>query len=364
MECVDQFNSLIVRILCQARTAFSLNFPVPCNAVQHYKTVIMISELQQKIHQVLGPLIVGATKVALLDFPSHANCGDSAIWMGEKTYLGSSGVRELCFSSDVHIHVMAELADKIGDGVILLHGGGNFGDLYELHQLFREEIIKSFPNNKIIQLPQSIYFSAPDALSRAQAVFDNHPDFTMLVRDQASLDYYSQHFQTPVFLCPDMAFCLGQINIRVQEQYDIVWLSRSDKESGFQDKWKEVPGVLHVDWFEDKPTNLIILDKLLRSQLNHNEVNQGALHVVLTGLYDRLAQERIIRGCSLLRSGRRVITDRLHAHIFCLLMGIPHVILDNNYGKLSNYYNTWTKDNSIGTWCDSRDDALELARSI
>lgn len=324
----------------------------------------MITELQQKIHKVIKPLIIDAKKVALLDFPSYSNCGDSAIWMGERIYLRSKYKHKLCFSSDVHTHVKDELADRIGDGVILLSGGGNFGDLYELHQLFREGILKDFPNNKIIQLPQSICFNDSGALVRAQGVFNNHPDFTMLVRDQVSLDFYSQHFQTPVFLCPDMAFCLGQIHVEVPEQVDIVWLSRSDKESKFEDKWNKVTGVLHMDWLEDNSTNLITLDKALRTQLNHDAVDQRALHVVLTGLYDRLSQERIIRGCSLLRSGRRVITDRLHAHIFCLLMSIPHVILDNNYGKLSNYYNTWARDDGIGTWCDSRDDALELARSL
>ena len=31
------------------------------------------------------------------------------------------------------------------------------------------------------------------------------------------------------------------------------------------------------------------------------------------------------------------------AHIFCTLLGIPHVLIDNSIKKLSNYYNTWTK---------------------
>lgn len=33
----------------------------------------------------------------------------------------------------------------------------------------------------------------------------------------------------------------------------------------------------------------------------------------------------------------------LHAHILSTLFNIPHVALDNNYGKVSGYINAWNK---------------------
>ena len=53
--------------------------------------------------------------------------------------------------------------------------------------------------------------------------------------------------------------------------------------------------------------------------------------------YDALAQQRIDRGLRLLGSARFVITDRLHGHILCTLMGIPHAVLDNSYGKIARF---------------------------
>jgi pyruvyl transferase EpsO len=50
----------------------------------------------------------------------------------------------------------------------------------------------------------------------------------------------------------------------------------------------------------------------------------------------------VLRGCRLLSSGRLVITDRLHAHILNLLLGIPHAVLDNSYGKLGRFLEAWT----------------------
>jgi len=37
-----------------------------------------------------------------------------------------------------------------------------------------------------------------------------------------------------------------------------------------------------------------------------------------------------------------VITNRLHGHILCVLMGIPHVVIPNSYHKITSFYETWT----------------------
>ena len=37
-----------------------------------------------------------------------------------------------------------------------------------------------------------------------------------------------------------------------------------------------------------------------------------------------------------------VITNRLHGHILCILMGIPHIFLPNSYYKNEQFYKTWT----------------------
>ena len=35
------------------------------------------------LHEVLAPLLPPGSPIALRDFPSHANVGDSAIWLGQ-----------------------------------------------------------------------------------------------------------------------------------------------------------------------------------------------------------------------------------------------------------------------------------------
>ena len=90
----------------------------------------------------------------------------------------------------------------------------------------------------------------------------------------------------------------------------------------------------------------------------------GGLRDALTATYDPLARERLLRGCGLLSRGRVVITDRLHGHVLCLLLGIPHVLLENNYGKVRWFSETWTRDCSLACWADSPPEALALAEAM
>ena len=46
--------------------------------------------------------------------------------------------------------------------IILLQGGGNWGDLWDRHQKFRLKVIQKYKNHRIIILPQSIYYKELD----------------------------------------------------------------------------------------------------------------------------------------------------------------------------------------------------------
>jgi pyruvyl transferase EpsO len=84
----------------------------------------------------------------------------------------------------------------------------------------------------------------------------------------------------------------------------------------------------------------------------------------LSRLYVPLAHERLHRGLTLLASGRVVITDRLHGHILCLLMGVPHVVLDNTYGKLSTFRDAWTADVDSAWWASTPAEASAIASRL
>jgi pyruvyl transferase EpsO len=76
--------------------------------------------------------------------------------------------------------------------------------------------------------------------------------------------------------------------------------------------------------------------------------------------FARQGSIRLARGIALLASARTVITDRLHGHILSFLLGLPHVVLDNSYGKTSGFMKAWgTRAGSTYT-ADTVDEAVEV----
>jgi pyruvyl transferase EpsO len=321
-----------------------------------------LAQLRGTIETTLGVVIPSDRPCALVDFPSYTNVGDSAIWVGERVVLDHLGV-EVAYAADRTSFQRRTLERRIGRGPILINGGGNFGDLWPAWQEFREELVTMFPKNPIVQLPQSIHFGASENLERARTALQGHPDFVVLVRDLASLQTAREDLGLEASLCPDMAFGLLSMSCPGLPGRDILWLGREDLEGLHRPQAGRDVEV--ADWLEEPESALQSANRLLVRLVRRSP--RGVEHLATKALeatYDRLAERRLGRGCSLIASARVVITDRLHAHILCVLLGVPHVLLDNSYGKVRGFYEAWTSECSFARWADSADDALIQGRAL
>lgn len=111
-----------------------------------------IKSLRRTIEETLVPLI--SKKCLLLDLPYYSNVGDILIWEGTNEFLKKCSCTCLYKSSLEHYRSFK----CSNDVTILLQGGGNFGDIWRLHQDFRLKVISEYPNNRIIILPQSVFY--------------------------------------------------------------------------------------------------------------------------------------------------------------------------------------------------------------
>jgi exopolysaccharide biosynthesis predicted pyruvyltransferase EpsI len=323
---------------------------------------VAVETLRARLEETLRPFISPADRVALIDFPNYPNVGDSAIYLGELACLASLGVPFPRFICDLRTYDRAELARRLGPGgVILLAGGGTFGDLWPAAQELREEIITSFPGHRIIQLPQTIHFDRREALQRTRSVVNGHRHIRLLVRDARSLEIARSEFTAPSHLCPDAAFALGPLARRAPATQQRLWLLRTDKES--RHGVTSPRGEVAVDWLEEPATWRRRASYALMGAVRRKAIEPVA-RPLLMRLYASLARQRLARGLELLGSAQVVITDRLHAHVLCVLMGIPHVLLDNSYGKLSSFHQTWTAEVDNARWAQSPTEALSLAEQL
>ncbi len=321
----------------------------------------LLASLDATLARTLDPLVPRDAGVVLVDFPHTANVGDSMIWLGTLRWLARSGrgaprhvVSEVTY--DRH-----ETARRLGDGTLLISGGGNFGDLYPNHQALRERVIADFPAARIVQLPQAIHFDTPAAIERAARVIDRHRDLTLLVRDEGSLEFARAHFGVPSALCPDMAFALGELRRPHPPTRPVVWLSRGDKEEVAEPGFTAPPGLERVDWLTDDPRPTFRVYRRLVLAARGRPALRAWWAPWLTPAFERIARKRVERGMRILGDGRVVVTNRLHGYVLALLLGIPHFITDNSYGKVRGLHERWTPDSKLTHFCATQAEALARA---
>jgi exopolysaccharide biosynthesis predicted pyruvyltransferase EpsI len=320
----------------------------------------LCGSLSQTIATVLESLLPRGAPCALLGAPYYLNVSDNAIWLGQRRALRTAGVR-IVYTCGPSTYVREQLVRHLQGGTILLQGGASLGDLWPEHQSFREQVIAAFPDHPIIQLPQTICFQQPSALARARAVFNSHPNLTLLVRDHRSLELARNEFKASSLLCPDMAFALGAMKRPRQACTEVLWLSRTDKEASRGSPDVRSASYERADWLGENPASLTARTRILISRMTRDSTALGPTKKYVLPLYDLLAGRRLAYGCQLLSRGKVVVTDRLHGHILSLLLGIPHLLLDDRYGKLKSFYETWTAASGLATWADSPAEALQWA---
>lgn len=304
--------------------------------------------LSETIDRILLPLLGGDNKhICIIDPPGHPNVGDSAILLGELDFISRHFPNAKLSYYDVDSYKPA--ADRfIEDATILLiHGGGNFGDIWPHHHMLRLRILDRFRHKPILQMPQSIHFDNCSELQATAAIIAKHPNFILAIRDQRSLEYAQRHFDCKSVLCPDMAFSMRPI-FRNECIADYFGLLRTDKEAIINRDTIQASlaatnrSIEVMDWLDEPRDVISRLDNKAKHLTAKLPSVTAPFSSIIMRLRSRYARQRVVYGIGLLSRGATVVTDRLHAHIMCCLLDIPHYIFDSYDRKISAFYETWT----------------------
>ena len=230
------------------------------------------------------------------------------------------------------------------DDVFLFHGGGNFGDLYPEHVNLLLHILKEYPRNQIVVLPQTVFFRDKRQKEMICSPMRKHAKLSIFVRDLHSLDELQKSGLNDITAMPDMAHHLvGKLipNPAIGAD-DPLYFIRRDEEGG------NIPSTLAfdsrdaVDWVDCiSPKDRIAFILLFRAVRGLRAVGSS---ITLYHLWYKLRDSKVRSGVELLSRSTTIYTNRLHAVLLGLLLGRNVVAFDNSYGKLSEYYQTWLSE--------------------
>ncbi len=294
--------------------------------------------LQSKGLSILQKEIPEQSKIVYFDYPVYSNIGDLLIWKGTEKWIETnqhSVLHRLTRMDGIFPHLKPEV-------IIICQGGGNFGDLYKF-QKYREKIVKNYPKNKIIFLPQTIFYKTEENILDTAVILNKHKDLTIYLRDDISLQTANKYFtNSKKYLCPDMATFLYPLDNKFyQKRRDKeLFLLRDDIEQ--TDNHISIPKTAWKgDWTDIiKPMNLVVRIIQLSILFLGRILGEKLIYKTWKFFANVLINKSIFH----FASAKKITTSRLHGQILSLLLEIPVTLLDNNYGKNSHYHKKWHQD--------------------
>lgn len=309
-----------------------------------------VDTLHNTLHKGLEE-IGSIEECALLNYPDYLNIGDHLIWLGEVFYLTEVLKTKIKYTAAGIADFSREKMERqVGKAPIIFQGGGNLGDLWSNHQEFREYIISNYRDRPIIIMPQSIYFEGASNLKRAADIFNSHPKLTLFVRETFSYEIARKYFHScQIIKTPDMAFqllnlpCMAFKN--AGEQSSILYHCRTDKELRADSSPEfifKLPNLVVEDWISSEWKIWHSCKSILETSQTNFEKFPAIFDCLCDPNLHRVSWIVMHKAIEQFSQHRLIITNRLHGHILCVLLGIPHIFLGNSYHKNESFYETWT----------------------
>lgn len=312
-----------------------------------------VSQLRKMIEETLDPLI--DRDYVFLDLPYHPNVGDTLIAMAAQFYLSRFKFRCLYYSSEFTFDDRYISPDTL----IIFNGGGNFGDLWQNYTDFRNKLIRKYPQNHILILPQSVMYKDENHLKTDVELYSSCKHITICARDKQSYDYLTIHFKdNNVLLVPDLAFYSDDKYLKHSYGSNkTLFLKRDDKEFVDNSSYSIVPKDAEIhDWptMERRPFPYWLYSMFAKVNVRVGKYLCKKLSWWAEDYYwqEVLHPYNVKSGINFVNRYDTVYTTRLHVAIISVLLDKKAFFFDNSYHKNRALYETWLQDSDNITFIE------------
>lgn len=286
-------------------------------------------------------------KVFLIGTPEYGNLGDHLIAFAELQFLrqvyGHDNVVEVTENNIRYdfsrVYKCIGLKNKI-----FLQGGGNISDIWVDQENLRKKIIKKFPHNEIVVMPQTVYISNPKNIEKILGKYG--ANVTICAREKKTFDLICNSGKKEVLLCPDMAlylweYCQKYRDVQKRKRNGVGVCIRNDVEASLDMNKKEI----------ETASRAIGCEVEMFSTVKDDFILSFNRKCEIDNMLDYISAKKII------------ITDRLHAMLMAYLVGTPCVAFANSNGKVEGCYK-WIANAENIYFTDSLNDGMAHISSL
>ena len=201
------------------------------------------------------------------------------------------------------------------------------GNLWIDEERDRRFVIKNFPNNKIISMPQTISFTldadGKKEFLKTQQIYNKNKNLILISREKTSYKIMKENFKDKnVILNPDTVLYLNNTihDNKFKREYIMTCL-RNDKESVLGSNKEKLITDLKRNHGQVVEFDTVI-NKTVTKEEREKELNK---------MFDKFSKSKI------------VITDRLHGMVFCAITKTPCIVTKSLDHKVTGTY-VWIKD--------------------
>lgn len=284
-------------------------------------------------------------KIVLFGTSEHSNIGDAAITVGVYNFI------KKYFSDYLFIEVSTyEFADNFpkiqniinDEDIILLQGGGNLGNKYIVEENVRREVISTFINNKIVILPQTIYFDDTELgkreYSKTKEIYNRHNNLIIFTRGEISKKIAQDLTSVEPHISLDMA-----LNLNYDYKNERSGILCCIRDVGDESAFDKITYNKLLNSIKDVDKNCGFTNNLFEKDIR----KENRFNVV----YNQF---------KLFSKYKLVVTDRLHGLIFSLITNTPCIVISSYNYKLKEFTDM-LKNNEMVKFIDKDIDNVDKA---
>lgn len=270
---------------------------------------------------------------------SQVNYGDLAISLAQEKFIKNNlfnynYVEILDYQSKKAVNVIKKVITP--SDIVMVSGGGNLGNLYDFSENNRKNVIRNFPENKIISFPQSMYYTkdieGEERLVEDSSFYSESPNFILTARESLSYKNMKENFTNKILFCPDIVLSLKTPDVSPTRK-NVIAIMRNDVERLQDDKknelLKQVKEKYQVKFSDNNIPNPRIVKKKHRQEV----------------VFKRLLE---------IKKSEFIITDRLHGMLFSAITRTPCVVFNNSNNKVKFSYLNWLKSDPLIFYAENK----------